>query len=194
MIQIMGELMKIVLVKKILLISMLLFSVCSNAQEELKFSKVIQSESGADKAELYTILRSFVSTYYLNSQKVIQMDDRDAGIIICKATSIFDSPSLILSAYEGWLDYNLKLQARDGRVRVEVSNFFHHNKPGNQKKAQLGVLTTSDVYTNSGIQKKFHNKVWVMLQEHAFQISNQIFNGVEEAIEQGVVGSQEEDW
>lgn len=190
----MGELMKIMLVKKILLISMLLFSVCSNAQEELKFSKVIQSESGADKAELYTILRSFVSTYYLNSQKVIQMDDRDAGIIICKATSIFDSPSLILSAYEGWLDYNLKLQARDGRVRVEVSNFFHHNKPGNQKKAQLGVLTTSDVYTNSGIQKKFHNKVWVMLQEHAFQISNQIFNGVEEAIEQGVVGSQEEDW
>ena len=79
------------------------------------------------------------------------MDDKDAGIIICKATSLFDSPSLMLSAYEGWLDYNLKLQARDGRV------FFHHNKPGNQKKAQLGFLTTADIYADSGIQKKHHN-------------------------------------
>ena len=82
------------------------------------------------------------------------MDDKDAGIIICKATSLFDSPSLMLSAYEGWLDYNLKLQARDGRVRVEISNF---NKPGNQKKAQLGFLTTADIYADSGIQKKHHN-------------------------------------
>lgn len=37
---------------------------------------------------------------------------------------------MMLSAYDGWLDYNLKLQARDGRVRVEVFHFFHHNKPG----------------------------------------------------------------
>ena len=118
---------------------------------------MIQAESAADKATLYTMLRSFGSTYYHDSQKVIQMDDKDAGIIICKATSLFDSPSLMLSAYEGWLDYNLKLQARDGRVRVEISNFFHHNKPGNQKKAQLGFLTTADIYADSGIQKKHHN-------------------------------------
>lgn len=183
------------LIKKLLFLFILLFSISSNAQDELKFFKVIQSESDADKKALYLMLRSFVSTYYHDSQKVIQMDDKDAGIIICKATSNFDSPNLMLSAYEGWLDYNLKLQARDGRVRIEVFNFFHHNKPGNQKKAQLGVLTTADVYADSGIQKKYHNKVWVILQEQAAQISNRIFNGVEEAIKQGTtVDNQEEDW
>ena len=165
-----------------------------NAQEELKFSKVITSESNADKAALYIALRTFVSTYYHDSKEVIQMDDKDAGIIICKATSIFDSPSLMLLAYEGWLDYNLKLQAKDGRTRIEVSHFFHHNKPGNQNKAQLGVLTTADEYTDSGLQKKYHNKVWNLLKEHAEEVSNKIFVEIEKNIQTGeTAGSQEED-
>lgn len=68
------------------------------------------------------------------------MDDKDAGIIICKATSLFDSPSLMLSAYEGWLDYNLKLQARDGRVRVEISNFFTIISRGIKRKLNWDFL------------------------------------------------------
>lgn len=124
--------------KKVLLsLLLMLVTLTVFSQEELKFSKVIQSESEADKTTLYSTLRSFISTYFHDSKQVIQMDDKDAGIIICKATSIFNSPSLMLSAYEGWIDYNLKLQARDGRVRIEVFHFFHHNKPGNQAKAQL---------------------------------------------------------
>ena len=186
--------------KKILLFALFtMFLTSSHAQdvliEDLTFSKVIQSESGADKTKLYAALRSFVATYYHNSKEVIQMDDKDAGILICKATSIFDSPSMMLSAYEGWLDYNLKLQARDGRIRIEVSRFFHHNKPGNQAKAQLGVLTTAEEYANTGIQKKYHNKVWLLLKEQAEDISNKIFDGVEKAMKEGAsVNSQEEEW
>ena len=130
-----------------------------------------------------------MAIYYANSQNVIQMDDKDAGILIGKATSVFDSPSMMLSAYEGWLDYNLKLQARDGRVRVEVSHFFHHNKPGNQKKAQLGVLT------DKGMQKKYHNKVWLMLKEQAAKISSDIFVNVEKVIKEGAtIQSEDDNW
>lgn len=181
--------------KKLLFLSMLLFSISTFAQEELTFSKVIQSEAEVDKAALYASLRSFVSTYFHDSKQVIQMDDKDAGILICKATSIFNSPSLMLSAYEGWIDFNLKLQARDGRVRIEVSHFFHHNKPGNQAKAQLGVLTTAEEYADSGIQKKYHNKVWLLLKEQAEEISNKAFAGVEKAVKEGATsGAKEEEW
>lgn len=184
--------------KKVLLLFMLMsLAFIAHAQEqnyeELKFSKVIQSESDANKNTLYAALRNFMATYYRNSQEVIQMDDKEAGILIGKATSIFDSPSMMLSAYEGWLDYNLKLQARDGRVRVEVSHFFHHNKPGNQKKAQLGVLTEADEYTDKGMQKKYHNKVWIMLKEQAQKISSDIFSGVEKALKEGATLQTEED-
>lgn len=61
-----------------------------NNYEELKFFKVIQSENNADKNSLYAALRSFMAIYYANSQNVIQMDDKDAGILIGKATSVFD--------------------------------------------------------------------------------------------------------
>lgn len=182
---------------KKLLLTLLLFIAFSNvySQEELTFSKVIQSESGADKDALYTSLRSFVSTYFHDSKQVIQMDDKDAGIIICKATSIFNSPSLMLSAYEGWIDFNLKLQARDGRVRAEVSHFFHHNKPGNHSKSQLGVLTTAEEYTDTGMQKKYHNKVWLLLKQQAEDISNKAFAGIEKALKDGSDPStKEEEW
>ncbi|UAK40949.1 DUF4468 domain-containing protein [Bacteroides nordii] len=182
--------------KKVLLsLLLMLVTLTVFSQEELKFSKVIQSESEADKTTLYSTLRSFISTYFHDSKQVIQMDDKDAGIIICKATSIFNSPSLMLSAYEGWIDYNLKLQARDGRVRIEVFHFFHHNKPGNQAKAQLGILTTAEEYANSGIQKKYHNKVWLLLKEQAEDISNKVFAGIEKAMKEGAtINSQEEEW
>ena len=78
---------------KKLLLSLLLMLVTLTvfSQEELKFSKVIQSETKADKKQLYAVLRSFVATYYHNSKEVIQMDDKDAGILICKATSVFNA-------------------------------------------------------------------------------------------------------
>lgn len=182
---------------KKLLLSLLLLVAISNvySQEELTFSKVIQSESGADKDALYASLRSFVSTYFHDSKQVIQMDDKDAGIIVCKATSIFNSPSLLLSAYEGWIDFNLKLQARDGRVRIDVSHFFHHNKPGNYSKAQLGVLTTADEYTDTGMQKKYHNKVWLLLKKQAEYISNNAFDGIEKTLkDENGPSAKEEEW
>lgn len=182
--------------KKVLLsLLLMLVTLTAFSQEELKFSKVIQSEAKSDKAHLYALLRSFVATYYRNSKEVIQMDDKEAGILICKATSVFDAPGMMVAAYDGWVDYNLKLQVRDGRVRVEVFRFFHHNKPGNQAKAQLGVLTTAEEYTNTGMQKKYHNKIWVMLKEHAENISNDIFSGVEKTIKDDVVtDTQEDNW
>lgn len=182
---------------KKLLLPLLLIIAVSNvySQEELTFSKVIQSETEMDKAAIHASLRSFVSTYFRDSKQVIQMDDKDAGIIICKATSIFNSPSLMLSAYEGWIDYTLKIQSRDGRARIEVSHFFHRNKPGNQAKAQLGVLTTADEYTDTGMQKKYHNKVWLLLKEKAEDVSNKTFIGVEKALKEGAESnSNEEEW
>lgn len=186
--------------KKTLFILVLLFVVLGiSAQSdvrELTFSKVIQDEHNANKADLYTIMRGFITMYFKNSQKVIQMDDREAGVIICKGTSIFNAQGLMLSSYDGWLDFTIKIQARDGRVKIDVSNFFHHNKPGNYDKSNLGLLTTSEVYTDKGSLKKYHNKVWGMLKEKAAGISDDIFNNAEIAIKKGdkESSSGEDNW
>jgi len=168
-----------------LLISSMAYCQSDAEIKELTFSKVIQDEHNANKTDLYTIMRGFIGVYFKNSQKVIQMDDREAGVIICKGTSIFETHSLMLSSYDGWLDFTLKIQTRDGRVKIDVSNFFHHNKPGYAEKSNLGVLTTSDIYTDKGMAKKYHNKVWGMLKEKASTISGDIFNEAEMAIKKG---------
>lgn len=188
--------------KKVLFAIVLLLSASvSSAQNEnglepLTFSKVIQDEHNANKADLYTIMRGFITMYFKNSQKVIQMDDREAGVIICKGTSIFDAPGLMLSSYSGWLDFTIKIQTRDGRVKIDVSNFFHHNKPGNAEKSNLGLLTTSEIYTDKGLSKKYHNKVWGMLKEKAASVSDDIFNEAEVAIKKGdkESSSGEDNW
>jgi len=177
--------------KKVLFtITLLLFSSIISAQNDnevgdLTYSKVIQDEHNASKSDLYSVMRGFISMYFKNSQKVIQMDDKDAGIIICKGTSIFDTHNMMLSSYDGWLDFSLKIQTRDGRIKIEVSSFFHHNKPGYAEKSNLGGLTTADLYTDKGIAKKYHNKVWGMLKEKAFSISEDIFNEAEIAMKKG---------
>lgn len=168
--------------KKVLLSLLLFMSISVMAQEELSFSKVIKADSASNKESLFVTMRSFLATYYKDSKRVIEMEDKDAGLIIGKATSIFNAHSLFLSAYDGFLDYNVKIQTKDGRVKVEVNHFFHHNIPGHQSAANLGVLTTSEVYATSGIQKKYHNKVWEMLKVQAENVSNNIFIEVEQAL------------
>lgn len=176
------------------LLLVMLVCTSSMAQEKLSFTKVIQAE-GISKSALYVALRSFAADYYHDSKEVIQMDDKDACLLIGKATSVFDKPSLALSSYEGYIDYTFKLQSKDGRVRVEVTNFFHHVKPGNAEISNLGSLTTAEQYTDKGMSKKFHNKVWGMLKDQAEQISAGIFAAVEKSIKENAASANtEEDW
>lgn len=58
-----GSMKKVLLSLLLMLVTLTVFS-----QEELKFSKVIQSESEADKTTLYSTLRSFISTYFHDSK------------------------------------------------------------------------------------------------------------------------------
>lgn len=172
----------------------ILFSIQTSAQEKLSFIKVIPAE-GKNNEALYVALRSFVATYYKDSKEVIQMDDKEACLLIGKATSVFDNLGVIYSSYEGYLDYTFKMQAKDGRVRIEITNFFHRNHTRNAKKSQLGMLTTDEQYTNKGLEKKFENKIWGILKKQAKDVSEKIFIGVEQSIVENETGeTKEEEW
>ena len=60
----------------------------SYGQEKLTFSKVIEVKD-VDKTSIYISLRDWISTYYRDTQEVLQMDDKDAGIIIGKAIFLY---------------------------------------------------------------------------------------------------------
>lgn len=152
--------------KKLFLIGTLAFlTMVATAQEakNLSFTQVIKVENKS-KSDIYSGLRAWVAKYYRSAQSVIQMDDRESGVIIVKALFPYNFGKMMYAAYEGKVDYTLKLQARDGRFRAEMDNFIHSigidHATHTNKNCNLGLITTAELYTDKGAQKKFHNNVW----------------------------------
>lgn len=150
--------------KKIILLLTLFVSMMAAAQDKpLTFSEVIQVE-GKSQAEIYGGLREWVATTYVNGKAVTQMEDASSGTIILKALFPFKKGG-IYSAYEGDVNYTLKLQAKDGRFRVEMSGITHENKPGRAADCSLGLITTAEKSGKGGINKGSHNKIWKEIKE-----------------------------
>lgn len=152
--------------KKLITLLMLLVSLVAAAQDKpLAFSEVIQVE-GKNQAEIFGGLREWVATNYVNGKAVTQMEDAATGTIILKALFPFKKGG-IYSAYEGDVNYTLKLQAKDGRFRVEMSSFVHDNKPGRAADCALGLITTAEKSGKGGMNKGSHNKIWKEVKEKA---------------------------
>lgn len=145
---------------------MLFVSIVAASQDKpLTFSEVIQAE-GKSQAEIYGGLREWVATNYINGKAVTQMEDATTGTIILKALFPFKKGGMY-SAYEGNVNYTLKLQAKDGRFRAEMSGITHENKPGRAADCSLGLITTAEKSGKGGINKIGHNKIWNELKQKA---------------------------
>lgn len=152
--------------KKLLMLLTLFVSMIAAAQDKpLTFSEVIQVE-GKNQAEIYGGLREWVATTYNNGKAVTQMEDATTGTIILKALFPFKKGG-IYSAYEGNVNYILKLQAKDGRFRAEMSGITHENKPGRAADCSLGTITMAEKSGKGGLNKGSHNKIWKEVKEKA---------------------------
>lgn len=170
---------------------MLLVSLAATAQDHpLSFSEVIQVE-GKTKAEIFGGLRQWVATYYVNGKAVTQMEDAESGTIILKAAFPFKKGGMY-SSYTGNIDYLLKLQAKDGRFRVEMSNLIHSVNKGNYERSNLGLITTAEEYGKGGLEKGSNNKIWKEIKQKA----GEDFAGTVESLKNITVftAAEEEDW
>lgn len=177
--------------KKTLCLLFLLVSLISSAQNDpLMFHEVIPVD-GKNKTEIFGGLRQWVATYYVNSKAVTQLEDAATGTIIIKAEFPFKKGGMY-SAYQGWISYMLKLQVKDGRYRVEMSNFVHSNEPGNASDCALGLLTTAEKSGKGGMNKWGHNKIWPQLKEKAENEFNEIASSLKAINSFNAI--EEEDW
>ncbi len=173
-----------------LLITLFLLNVLGNqliAQENLTFTKVIQTDS-ISSTDLFIKVNDWFATVYNTANKVIQMADKDAGIIIGNGAFIYSYGKFGFSCYDGFIEYTIKVYVKDNRFKVEMTNFNHtvdinHGCP-------LGLITTAEVYTTTGISKNYHNKVWNDIKVKAEAYSNEIFK----ALENNIKESGQSDW
>ncbi|MDN3642922.1 DUF4468 domain-containing protein [Lutimonas halocynthiae] len=165
-------------VRKILVL-LIFTSISLTAQETLKFERVIETDS-VGKELIFVSVNDWFATTYNSANDVIQMADKDAGVIVGNGSMSFNYKGMSYVCYEGYLKYTIKVYIKDNRFKVVLTNFNHTVKPGNAASCALGVLTTAEVYATKGMSKKYHNKVWDGLKLKAETYSEGIFNSLAE--------------
>lgn len=179
------------MLKKFILLFALMVSLFGSAQDKpLSYSEVIQVE-GKNQAEIYGGLRQWVATSYANGKYVTQMEDAASGVIILKALFPFKKGGLYVS-YSGKVDYLLKLQSKDGRFRVEMSQITHSVNKGNYEGSNLGLLTTSLDSGTRGFSKGPNNKIWKELKEKSAEHFAEIVTSLKSL--NNFNAEAEEDW
>jgi hypothetical protein len=150
----------------------------ASAQEPLSFSKVIETPNKS-KTELFIEVSDWFAVNYNSAQDVIQMSDKDAGIIIGKGAESYTFGKTMYLCYDGFINYTVKVQLKEGRYKIEINNFAHSVLPKNSAGCNMGLLTTAQEYKTEGMGKNGINKVWCDLKEKAEAISNHIFIEIE---------------
>lgn len=152
----------------VLLVSMM----ASKAQEPLSYDFVI-AKDGVSAEQIYTQLVDWIATDF----KAVDGDfyrDKEEKMITKDVVFDFSTNKLSLSWYNGKISYKLKFQCRDGRFKVELTNFIHETdlKHDPNQKCPLGLILTE-----APEPKGFGNvddKAWVKIKEACEEEANRI--------------------
>ena len=187
--------------------------------ESLTYQQVIQAE-GKTKEQLYVAL-NYWATATFKDHNAITLNDKEAGCIIISSTipSIVEHMGTI-SKYTVSITPVIRLDIKEGRVRVtftvqnydilnDISGGWFGVKPDGEKnksygdgKRKMDDKTNVSLYDENweiakhypfvekDAQKRTCAKALVMT--HAD--SNAIIDKVEEALKNGIVGNEDDDW
>lgn len=167
--------------RKILLLAFVFIFTNIYGQENLIFEKVIQADK-MNKSLIFIKVNEWFASNYNSANDVIQMADKEAGIIIGKGNLYYNHKGYSYRCYEGHIGYTIKAYMKDNRFKVEVLNFRHTVIPDNPDACELGLITTSEEFTNTGISKKYHNTVWSDIKTQSEIFSRNVFIELEKAV------------
>lgn len=110
-------------------VALLCFYVTAEAQifdAKVYEYRLVDSVSGASKADLYVRARQWFAKTYGSSKSVIEMDDKEAGKIVGKALTnwpIRGGFGNILC--QSLVHYTITIDIKDGKYRCVLSDFWH---------------------------------------------------------------------
>ncbi len=149
----------------------ILITINLSAQDLISYEKVIKTDS-IGKALIFSTINDWFATTYNSANDVIQMVDKEAGIIIGKGSMKYYYGNN--SSYNGNINYTIKVYVKDNRYKVILTDFKHSGL-----SFDLGLITSAEIYATKGMYKKYHNKAWSDIKLKTEQYSNDIFNSIE---------------
>lgn len=146
--------------KALLFIALVTMIMVGHAQKPLTYDYVIQKE-GATADQIYTALVDWIATNF----KAVDGDfyrDKEEKMITKDVMFEFSTGKLTLSCYDGSITYKLKFQCRDGRFKMELTNFNHTVRPKNSSSCILGLIMDQPMRVHNGA---FDESAWEKIKE-----------------------------
>lgn len=91
----------------------------NEAGTKFDFSEVV-SVPDKTKNDLYFNTKSFFVEHYPYSNEVIQLDDKDQGVVVGKSSFTYKEKDRIITYY-----YLLKIQSKDGRCKIDLKDISY---------------------------------------------------------------------
>jgi len=112
--------------RKILLLLFVFCASCSFAQKPIECDTIIECP-GLTADQIYSRMKYFVADNFKSAQNVIQLDDKEEHHLLCKGNIRLEVRSLTWSMLDGVINFTLDLQAKDGKYRLIMRDFYHDN-------------------------------------------------------------------
>ncbi|MDP4262936.1 MAG: DUF4468 domain-containing protein [Bacteroidota bacterium] len=161
----------------LLLIVIILFCFNSFGQQTgkpISFVSIEIVDSAMKKEALYFNGMEWLAKHFTNANKVIQVSDKDAGLILAKGSFTYKAPGYMLSSEETRsISFLLKFSFKDGKYRLELSDFTDET---------LGIVTNGD-YEDHSLSKKNIQKQWKIIQEETQSNIVSIHKSIKEFME-----------
>jgi len=107
--------------------------------EPIEFKEVISAD-GTAGGDLYTLARSWFVETFNDSDSVLEVEDKDNFILMGKGAFTCAPIAISLGGLRdsGRVHFTIRVEAKDGRARITLSNFKHQNPV-----EEFGVLTSA---------------------------------------------------
>ena len=128
--------------KKLLLISIALFLIYSaSGQADFKWGKI--DSIPKSKTQIYSDTKVFISGVWKASGKIIETDDKEAGVIVVKGKSsqIFN---FALCPYEYTYEYIVTFKMRDGMYKITIDHVYCSSAFGGKDRSPIKRIEPVD--------------------------------------------------
>ncbi len=184
-----------------------------NLSSELKLDKnnaltyvqVVEAE-GRSKEQLYITLNYWYTNTFNDGKAVIELNDKESGVIIGKGyVEGIATHTGGMNQYKVNLRPIIKTDIKDGKIRITytvpfydveklagggVIAAFGDGKTPPKQVDENWVLDKCFPFAEKDKHKKTSSKALIMA--HAY--SNVIMDKIEEAVKNGMIGNEDEDW
>ncbi len=120
---------------------------------------------GLKQDEIYSKVKTWISSNFRSSKSVIDLDDKEGGKIIIKGNIDVGVVKDVMTSFDGgYYNFVMTILMKDGKYKVSATNFFH-NRAIDSKPTVIGCGEIENEKCGNGVTTAPNKKQWTKMKE-----------------------------